>query len=348
MPPVPLSVLDLSPLAAGSTGAQALRNTLDLARLVDGLGYRRYWLAEHHNLPSLVSTAPEVLIGHVASVTTQMRVGSGGIMLPNHAPLHVAETFRVLAALHPGRIDLGLGRAPGSDSRAALALRGSRERRSGDDFPELLAELLAFGRAGGATFPAHHPLRDVRALPDDVPLPPVWLLGSSDFSARLAAEQGLGFGFAHHFSPEWVLPACRAYRGGFQPSAFLPRPHLILTVNAVCAETDEAADRLASSLDLFWLRRSRGRFEPIASVEEALAYPYSAQERALLAEYRAGIFVGGPETVRRRIMELVAVTGADEVMISTMTHDHAARRHSYELLAEAFAILRAAGHETAA
>lgn len=334
--PFALSVLDLSPLSAGSTGAQALRNTLDLARLVDGLGFHRLWLAEHHNLPSLVSSAPEVLIGHVADATARIRVGSGGIMLPNHAPLHVAEAFRVLEALHPGRVDLGLGRAPGSDGRAAFALRGSRAAAGGDDFPDLLDDLLMFG--GVLPFPENHPLRTVRALPDDVPLPPVTLLGSSDFSARLAARKGLPFGFAHHFSPDWVFAASQAYREGFRPSAQLPRPHLILTVAAICAETDAAADRLAASVDLFWLRRARGRFEPIPSLAEALAYPYSDAERELLAGYRENIFVGGPATVRARLETLAARTGADEVMISTMVHDHAARRRSYELLAKEFGL----------
>ena len=200
----PLSVLDLAPLSSGSTGAQALQNSLDLARHVDGLGYHRYWVSEHHNLPSVVSTSPEVLIGHLASVSQRMRVGSGGIMLPNHAPLRIAEAFRTLAALHPGRIDLGLGRAPGSDGRAAMALRRAKSG-TGDDFPELLHELLAFG--GEVPFAPDDPLRTVRALPDDVPLPPVWLLGSSDYGARLAAQMGLGYAFAHHFSAEWVGPA---------------------------------------------------------------------------------------------------------------------------------------------
>ncbi len=344
--PFSLSVLDLSPVPAGSPGGQAVRNTLDLARHADRLGFHRYWLAEHHNLPSLVSSAPEVLVGEVAAATERIRVGSGGIMLPNHAPLHVAETFRVLAALHPGRIDLGLGRAPGSDGRAAFALRGSRAASNGDDFPELLDDLLRFG--GVRPFPEAHPLRTVRALPDDVPLPPVTLLGSSDFSARLAAKKGMAFGFAHHFSPDWVFAACQAYRDGFQPSPQLPRPHLILTVAAVCAETDAAADRLATSLDLFWLRRARGRFEPIPSVEEALAYPYSEDERAFLAGYRQNLFIGSPETVRASLETLAARTGADEVMVTTNVHDHAERRRSYELLAEVFGLQGADGESGAA
>ena len=334
---LPLSVLDLSPVSAGSSGAQALRNSVDLARHTDALGFHRYWVSEHHNLPSVVSSSPEVLIGHLAGASRRMRVGSGGIMLPNHAPLRIAEAFRVLAALHPGRIDLGLGRAPGSDGRAAMALR--RGRSSGDDFPEMLDELLAFG--GLEPFPADSPIRAVRALPDDVPLPPVWILGSSDWGARFAAQRGFGYAFAHHFSAEWVYSATRAYREGFRPSfaaGRLERPHLILTVSAVCAATDAEADRLATSLDLMSVRRARGQFAPIASPEEAAAHPFSGEERAFVADFREKIFVGSPATVRRRMEALAAETGADELMVNTMLWDHEARKRSYTLLAEAFGL----------
>ena len=259
-------------------------------------------------------------------------------MLPNHAPLRIVEAFRTLAALHPGRIDLGLGRAPGSDSRAALALRRTRAPGGGDDFPELLAELLALG--GVEPFPPDHPLRTVRALPDDVPLPPVWLLGSSDHGARLAAKMGFGFAFAHHFSADWMLPATRAYREGFRPSVAggMVRPHLIVTVSALVAETDAEADRLGASLDLMAVRRATGQFLPIASPEEALAYPFSPQERRFVEDFRTKVFIGSPSTVRARLEELAAVSGATELMVSTVVHDHAARKHSYELLAEAFGL----------
>ncbi len=335
---LPLSVLDLSPLSAGSSGAQALRNSVDLARHTDGLGFRRYWVSEHHNLPSVVSTSPEVLIGHLANVSRHMRIGSGGIMLPNHAPLRIAEAFRVLEALHPGRIDLGLGRAPGSDGRAAVALR--RGRASGDDFPEMLEELLAFG--GLEPFPVGSPIASVRALPDDVPLPPVWILGSSDWGARFAAQRGFGYAFAHHFSAEWVGSATRAYKNGFQPSSApgrLGKSHLILTVSVVCASTDAEADRLASSLDLMSVRRARGKFMPIASPEEAAAYPFSEEEREFVANFRENIFVGSPATVRRRLEALSAETGADELMVSTILWDYEARKRSYALLAEAFGLM---------
>ena len=327
----PLSVLDLSPLSAGASGAQALRNTVDLARHADRLGFHRYWLAEHHNIPSVVSTAPEVMIAHVAAATERIRVGSGGIMLPNHSPLHVAETFRVLEALHPGRIDLGLGRAPGSDTLTALAMRGSRERLAADDFPEKLAELLAFG---SGQFPDGHPFQAVHAMPEDVPLPPVFLLGSSDFGARLAGKMGLGFAFAHHFSPDWLEGATRGYRESLRASS--RRGHLIITISVVCGETDEEAERLASSLLLSGLRRSQGRYAPLPSPEEAMAYPYNARERGQLTGLRAQHFIGSPEKVRAEIEGMVAETGADEIMVSTMIHGHAERVRSYELLARAW------------
>src|SRR4051812_45245844 len=211
----PLSVLDLSPIGTGSSASEALRNTIDLARLADRLGFTRYWLAEHHNMPGIACSAPEVVIGAVARETERLRVGSGGIMLPNHTPLKVAETFRVLAALHPGRIDLGIGRAPGTDQLTALALRRSREALTADDFPAQLGELLAFA---SDTFPEGHPFRAVHAVPDEVPLPPIWLLGSSDYSAQVAAMIGVGFAFARHISPDGAAEAMRLYREQFTPS----------------------------------------------------------------------------------------------------------------------------------
>ena len=333
MTTLPLSVLDLSPVGSGSSSPQALRNTLDLARLVDGLGYSRYWLAEHHNIPSVASSAPEILIGHVAGATTRIRVGSGGIMLPNHSPLKVVETFRVLEALHPGRIDLGIGRAPGTDGLTALALRRSREALGADDFPEQLAELFAFASDG---FPDDHPFRAITATPNDVPLPPVSLLGSSGYSAQLAASLGLGFAFAHHISPGGAVPAMRAYRNGFVPSADLERPMAILALSVICAETDEEARYLAASLELVLLRLRTNQRGPLPTPEEALAYPYTAAERALIESLRPMYMAGSPETVRTKIEALVAATDADEVMILTTVHDHAARRRSYELLADAF------------
>src|SRR5918998_404987 len=264
-----LSVLDLSPVSSGSNGAQALHNTLELAQLTDRLGYERYWLAEHHNLPSVASSAPEVMIGHVASETSRIRVGAGGIMLPNHAPLRVVETFRVLESLHPGRVDLGIGRAPGTDPVTATVLRRSRDGQGADDFPQQFSELLAFSGDG---FPEDHPFRSVVAMPSDVGLPPIWLLGSSGYSAKAAGEMGLGYAFASHFSPVDPAPPMQAYREYFASSEGFPGPHSILAASVVCAEYPEEAERLASSMGLAWVRLRTGNPGPLPSPDEAIDY----------------------------------------------------------------------------
>lgn len=336
-----LSVLDVSPVSAGSSGSRALRDTLDLARLVDGLGYKRYWLAEHHNLGMIASSAPEVMIGHVASVTENVRIGAGGIMLPNHAPLKVVETFRVLEALHPGRIDLGIGRAPGTDPVTASALR--RPQAGGDDFPQQFAELLAYA---GDEFPEGHPFQTVAAMPDDVDLPPIWLLGSSGYSARAAGEMGLGYAFAAHFSPTDPAPAMRAYSEGFEPSPAFERPSAILAVAVVCAETGGRARELASSMELAWVRMRSGRPGPLPSPEEAVDYPYSPAERRLAEAYSSMQIVGDPRRVKARIEELAGRTGADEIMVTTNVHDPAERLRSYELLAGAFQLAPAGATST--
>lgn len=328
-----LSVLDLSPVSAGSTASQALRNTLDLARLADRLGYTRYWLAEHHNLAGLACSSPEIMIGHVASVTSGIRVGAGGIMLPNHSPLKVVETFRVLEALHTDRIDLGIGRAPGTDPVTAIAIRRSTEALGADDFPALLTEVLTFSGKG---FPPNHPFHTVNAIPVEVALPPIWLLGSSGYSAKAAATIGTGFAFAAHFSTTDPGPPMLSYREGFSPSESFPRPHAIIAVSVVCAESDEWAEDLASSLDLSYLRRQRGQSGPVPDPEEARAYPYSATEREEIRGYRRTQIVGSPQTVRARLEDLVERTAADEVMVTSTIFDHEARRHSYELMAAEF------------
>jgi luciferase family oxidoreductase group 1 len=333
--PLPLSVLDLSPIVAGSNATQALQNTVELAQLAERLGYTRYWLAEHHNSPGIASAAPEILIGHLARATNRIRIGSGGVMLPNHVPLKVVETFRLLEALYPGRIDLGIGRAPGTDTLTALALRRSEAALRADDFPQQLAELLAF--AGGG-FPDEHPFRSIVAVPADTPLPPVWLLGSSGFSAQLAAQLGLGFAFARHINPSWVIPGMRSYRTAFQPSAALPQPHAILTLSVVCAEREEEVEVMARSLDLSWLRLRSGQPGYFPSPAEASAYPYTAEELAQVPVNRARHILGTPPAVRSQILDLVAQTSADEVMVLTMTYDQRARLRSYELLAELFAL----------
>lgn len=332
-----LSILDLSPVGSGSTATRALRNTLELARFADQLGYKRYWLAEHHNLPSVASPAPEVMIGHVAGETSRIRVGAGGIMLPNHAPLKVAETFKVLEALHPGRIDLGIGRAPGTDSVTATALRGPRREAGAEDFPEQFGELLAFSGGG---FPEGHPFRPVIAVPEDVELPPIWLLGSSGYSAQAAGEMGLGYAFASHFSPVNPAPAMRAYREHFKPSERFAEPHAILAASVVCADTDERAEELASSMGLAWVRMRTGKPGPLPTPEEAMAYTYTPAERRLLEAYRSMQVVGDPSAVQERLTDLAQSTGADEIMVTTMVHDHRERLRSYGLLAQAFGLER--------
>jgi luciferase family oxidoreductase group 1 len=328
-----LSVLDVSPVASGSTSTAALRNTLDLAQLADQLGFTRYWLAEHHNTPLIASSAPEIMIGHVADATRRIRVGSGGIMLPNHTPLKVAETFRVLEALHPGRVDLGLGRAPGTDPLTAVALRRSRAALDADDFPQRLEDLLHFLDHG---FPAGHPLERLRAMPDDVPMPEIWLLGSSDFSAELSAQMGLRFAFAHHIQPLPAVVALRMYREHFQPSEHLQQPESLIGVSVVCAETDARAEELARPLQLTLLRFRTGRMGRFPSIEEATNYPYSPEEKLLIQGNRGRSFIGSPARVKDQLIELADEAQVDEIMVTTMTHEHADRRRSYELLAQAF------------
>jgi luciferase family oxidoreductase group 1 len=331
----PLSVLDLSPITTGHSGATALRNSLDLAQLADRLGYTRYWVAEHHNLPSVASSAPDIMIGQIAACTQRIRVGSGGVMLPNHAPLTVAERFKVLEALFPGRIDLGLGRAPGTDPITSIALRRRQEVRGDDDFLERFEELMLIEGNG---FPEGHPFRNVRAMPADVPLPPIHLLGSSGYSAELAAAIGAGFSFAHHFASHDAVDAMTSYRAHFKPSPALARPHAILAVAAVAADTDAEAERLAATIDLNTVRRAKGEYLPLASPEEAAAHDYSPIDRERIRQARSRLFAGAPKTVLDRLVPFIAETRADEVMITTMIYDHAARRHSYELMAQAFGL----------
>jgi len=330
-----LSVLDLSPITTGHSGATALRNSLDLAQLADRLGYTRYWVAEHHNLPSVASSAPDIMIGQIAALTRRMRVGSGGVMLPNHAPLMVAERFKVLEALFPGRIDLGLGRAPGTDPLTSVALRRRQDMRDEDDFLERFQELMLIETRG---FPEGHPFRNVRAMPADVPLPPIYLLGSSGYSAELAAAIGAGFSFAHHFSTHDAVDAMTSYREHFKPSPALARPLAILAVAVVAADTDAEAERLAATIDLNFVRRQKGEYLPLASPEEALAYDYAPIDRERIRKGRERLFVGAPKTILARLLPFIAATHADEVMITTMIYDHAARRHSYELMAQAFGL----------
>lgn len=323
------SVLDLAPVPSGATSAVALRNSLDLARHVERLGFHRYWVAEHHNMPGIASSAPAVLIGHIADVTSTIRVGSGGVMLSNHSPLAVAEQFGMLEAFHPGRIDLGLGRAPGTDRLTASALRGTHNL-SVDDFPSELGQLLAFFEGD---FPSEHPFSQITAVPARGNMPAFWLLGSSNYSAQVAGYLGLPFGFAHHFSPENMMPALEAYRSLFRPSAVLQQPYFLLAVAVVCAESDERARQLALPGALSFLRVRTGRPGLLPTPQEAAAYPYSPEEQAFIDKRQQHQVIGDPSTVTQGLAALLEQTAADELMLTTVVHDHADRLRSYELVA---------------
>lgn len=327
---VPLSVLDLAPVSSGSTARQALRDSTELARRVERLGYSRYWVAEHHNMPGIASSSPAVLIAHLAAVTSTLRVGSGGVMLPNHPPLVVAEQFGMLEALHPGRIDLGIGRAPGTDERTARALRRSTGPLSAENFPHEFGELLRHFGEGDET--------PVTAVPAPGNRPEVWLLGSSGYSAQLAGLLGLPFAFAHHFSADNTLPALRLYRDNFRPSAVLSEPHAMVAASVICAETDEHARWIAGPGGLSFLRLRQNRPGPLPSPEEAAEYPYSDLERLVVDDRLASQIIGGPDTVRAGVERLLAETSANELMITTMVHDPADRLRSYELVAELFGL----------
>jgi luciferase family oxidoreductase group 1 len=318
-------------VVSGSTPAQALRNSIDLARHVEAWGYHRHWVAEHHNMPGIASSSPAVLIGHLASATTRLRVGSGGVMLPNHPALVVAEQFGMLEALHPGRIDLGIGRAPGTDPATAAALRRSPDGLSADDFPEQLLELIAF--LEGA-FPEGHPYERIRAVPAGEGMPAIWLLGSSGYSAQVAGLLGLPFAFAHHFSPVNTVPALELYRARFRASSVLARPYAMVGVAVVCAETDERARWLHGPSRLSMLRLRTGRPGRLPSPEEAASHQFTPEEVAVIEPITSSHVVGDPDTVRRGLDELLARTRADELMITTNVHDHRDRLRSYQLIAE--------------
>ena len=326
----PLSVLDLSPVGVGVSPGQAVRDSSELARTADALGYTRYWFAEHHNMVSIATSAPEVLIARAASVTTRIRLGAGGIMVPNHSPLHVVEVFRTLEALFPGRIDLGLGRAPGTDPVASAALR----RSEGQEVNHQLAELFAFERG---EFPASHPFAKITPMPSDVSIGAVWMLGSTLAGASIAAQLGMPYAFAGHFAMTAARAALTHYRERYQPSAAWPRPYAILAVTAVCASADDEARRLAAPLRVAIVRTRTGQRAPICSIEEALAYQFSAAERAIADEFLHGAAIGDPATVAAHLRQLTRDTGADELMLSTLLPDLATRQRSLELIAAAMA-----------
>ena len=329
-----LSVIDQSPVPAGFTPADALQNTIELARLADRLGYERYWIAEHHAIDALASPAPEIMIARVGAETTGIRVGSGGVMLPHYSSLKVVETFRVLHALYPGRIDLGIGRAPGGTPLESYALRRDRNQPETDDFPQQLAELRAFLNH---SFPARHPFTRIKVSPEMPGAPAVWLLGSSMWSASAAAQFGLPYAFAHFINQQPTRMALEYYREHFKPSDSLAAPQAILALGAICAETEEEAMRLLSSARLFSKRIRRGELGTIPTPEEALAELGPAREPQTPpdAEWPRYI-VGDPEQVRSQLVDMASVLHVDELMIVTITHDHRARMRSYELLARAF------------
>ena len=322
---VSFSVLDLAPIVAGTKPADALHNSLDLARHAEKLGYKRFWLAEHHNMTGIASAATAVVIGYVANGTSTIRVGAGGIMLPNHAPLVIAEQFGTLDSLFPGRIDLGLGRAPGTDQPTMRALR--RKLDGADDFPEQLEELRFFLR---------EPIEGqrVRAVPGAGLKIPIWLLGSSDFSARLAGESGLPFAFAGHFSPEYILPALEIYRNAFEPSDELQNPLAMLAINVIAAETDDEAWFLASSQFQSFLRLIRGTPGQLQPPVENMDELWSPQEKAIVESRLGGSIIGSPATVEAQLERILEATKADELMINAMIFDHQARLRSYEIVAE--------------
>jgi len=325
---VPLSVLDLSPITEGGDAGQALRNSLDLARHVEALGYRRFWMAEHHNLPGIASAATAVALAHVASRTRTIRIGAGGIMLPNHAPLLVAEQFGTLAALHPGRVELGVGRAPGSDQVTARAVRrallGTEE-----SFPSEVVELMSY-------FQPAEPDQAVQAVPGAGLKVPIWILGSSLYGAQVAAYLGLPFAFASHFAPAMMMPAIAIYRERFRPSEQLTAPNVMLGVTVVAAETDEEARFLFSSLQQSTLNNRLGRPSRVPPPLENFEARLDHYARAILHDAYACAIVGGPDTARRGLDDFIGRTGADELMVTANIFDHAKRKRSFEIVAEVY------------
>ncbi|MDB1087289.1 LLM class flavin-dependent oxidoreductase [Streptomyces sp. ACA25] len=334
--PVPLSVLDLATVGSGLTATEALRTSTDVARLAEARGYHRLWVAEHHSLTGVASSSPAVLLAHLAARTARIRLGSGGVMLPNHAPLVIAEQFGTLEALAPGRIDLGLGRAPGTDGATAAALRRGRTDGA-EEFPQQLAELVRFL---DDDFPDGHPYARIHAVPGPAQgnpgRPPVWLLGSSGFSAELAGRLGLPFAFAHHFSAAHTVPALQLYRESFRPSDVLDRPYALIAVSALAADREQEAHRQVLTGALAMLRLRSGRPGPVPSPEAAAAYPFTAREREFTDAWLAQVVHGTPDAVREGLDALVARTGADELMVTTNVHGPRARLRSYELLADAY------------
>nr|WP_236573913.1 LLM class flavin-dependent oxidoreductase [Streptomyces sp. GS7] len=346
---VPLSVLDLVTVGAGSTAAAAVRTAVDIARTAERRGYHRYWVAEHHSMPGVASSSPAVLLAHLAAHTDRIRLGSGGVMLPNHAPLVIAEQFGTLEAMAPGRVDLGLGRAPGTDGATAAALRRTgRLQEEADQFPQQLAELTRFL---DDSFPDGHPYARIHAVPGPVQAtspggvqsphrPPLWLLGSSGFSARLAGTLGLPFAFAHHFSAANTVPALDLYRASFRPSEVLAEPYALIGVSALAAEDEREARRQVLTGALAMLRLRTGRPGLVPTPEEAAAHRFSDIERDFVDTWLGNVVHGTPDAVRQGLDDLAKRTGADELMLTANAHTGAVRRRSYDLIADAYGLPR--------
>lgn len=329
-----LSILDQSPIISGHSPAEALHATIELAQQAEQLGYHRYWLAEHHNMHGLADPCPEILLGRIAASTSRIRVGTGGVLLPYYSALKVAEIFRMHETLNPGRIDLGIGRAPGGDMLTANAIN-DRALQDVDRFPALVQEMV--GWLDG-NLPPEHPYSMVRAMPAGPTSPQVWLLGSSDYSGALAAYLGLRFSFAHFINAHGGEAVSQAYRRDFRASARESKPHSMVCVFVVCAQTGAEAERLAASIDHRRLLMATGREGPVATAQEALAYPYSERDRAIIQRERSRAVIGTPDRVKQRLLEIRNDFEADELMVITITGDYSSRLRSYQLLAEVFAL----------
>jgi len=325
---IPLSILDVSPIVAGGSVAASLQNTLDLAVHAEQWGYHRYWLAEHHNMPSIASSATAVLIGQVAAHTKKIRVGSGGIMLPNHASLAIAEQFGTLEALYPDRIDLGLGRAPGTDPLTAQALRGERNSHA-QQFPQQLADLQRYIQPDKSSY-----RNPIRAIPGEGANLPIWLLGSSDYSASLAAELGLPFAFAGHFSPTYIVPALRRYKEEYKGSEQWPKPYSMLAVNVIAADTDEEAQYLATSIQQLFLSFIRSKPMPVPPPVHDMEQLWTPQEKLLVQQQIGSSIIGSKETIAKQLNQLIAATEAEEIMVAAHIYEHKARLRSYEIISE--------------
>ncbi len=327
-----LSVLDQSPIINGFTPADAVRETIELAKAAEGFGYHRYWLAEHHNMRGLADPCPEILLGAIGAATSRIRVGTGGVLLPFYSPVKIAEIFRMYEALYPGRVDLGVGRAPGGDMLTAKAINPVSFYAS-DSFPQQVAETVGWL---DDSLPDDHPFKSVRAMPTGAGAPQVWLLGSSDYSGALAAQLGLRFAFAHFINARGGDGVSRAYRDNFRPSEREGHPYSIVCVFVICAQSSEEAERLAAPIDHRRVLMATGRESLVPTTEEALAWPYTDQDRAIIARERERAVIGTPDTVKHRLLEIQDAFQADELMLITITGDYASRLRSYELVADAF------------